>query len=100
MITKEQAKKIGELCIEVKPEIEDAFIFLNSIENDRTLEDVLEMTDEESKAYFDYKRVAHRAGDRMLQLEVPKRKEAIHKAYQMIDNMKKYGVACVAWMPD
>jgi hypothetical protein len=36
----------------------------------------------------------------MLQLEVPKRKEAIHKAYQMIDNMKKYGVACVAWMPD
>jgi hypothetical protein len=100
MMNKTEAKKIADLCIEVRPAVEDAFHFLNSVENDKDIKDILKMSDSESEAYYAYKEAAQSAGDRLLKLSQKERMEAIRKAYQMIDNVKKYGVACVAWMPD
>jgi hypothetical protein len=99
-MTKQEAKSIADLCIEVKPAVEDAFHFLHSIESDKPIKEVLSMSDDEADAYNAYKNVANDAGDRLLKLSRDERMSAIRKAYQMIDNIKKYGVACVAWMPD
>ena len=95
-MTKQEAKHFADLCIEVKPAVEDAFHFLNSVENDKDIKDILKMSEADTDAYFDYKRVAQLAGDRLLKLSHDERMNAIRIAYQMIDNIKKYGVACVA----
>lgn len=99
-MTKEQAKHIANLCIDVKPSVEDAFHFLYSLESSKPIKEVIEMPDEEADVYNAYRDVANKAGDRLVKLSYNERMDAIGKAYKMIDNVKKYGVACVAWMPD
>lgn len=78
---KKDALKIPELLIDVTPAVEDAFHFLYPIEEDATPTDA-----------------ALHAGERLTQS--PDTLGAVNVAYQMIDNIRKYGVACAEWCED
>lgn len=96
-MTSEEIKNIPDLQIEVTPTVEDAFYFLQSLENE--LPDIREdETCEEYEERLDkLTNPSLHAGDRLAQIPYKERMEAIGKAYQMIDNLKKYGVACAQW---
>lgn len=80
-MTKQEALLIPDLQIEVTPAIEDAFYFLQGVEK---RED--DMTDAQVNA-----------GKRLEKYTRDERMEAIHYAYQMLDNIDKYGIACAQW---
>ncbi len=71
-----------DLDIKVTPEIEDAFHFLYGLEKNG--EDI---TEEQLNC------------GKHLRTSYPNEdvKKAVVVAYKMIDNIKKYGVACAAW---
>lgn len=80
-MTKEEAKQVADLQIKVTPAIEDAFHFLYGVENEE--EDI---TDAQANA-----------GKRLEKYSREERMDAVHYAYQMIENIEKYGVACAEW---
>ena len=81
-MTFEEIKNIAELQIEVTPAVEDAFYFLNGIEN----------------SVSDINEAQILCGQRLRSVySEEEAKDAIKKAYMMIDNIKKYGIACAAW---
>lgn len=81
-MTFEEIKNIAELQIEVTPAVEDAFYFLNGIENSES----------------DINEAQILCGQRLHSVySEEEAKDAIKKAYMMIDNIKKYGIACAAW---
>ena len=81
-MTFEEIKNIAELQIEVTPAVEDAFYFLNGIEN----------------SVSDINEAQILCGQRLHSVySEEEAKDAIKKAYMMIDNIKKYGIACAAW---
>lgn len=81
-MTFEEIKNIPDLQIEVNPAIEDAFYFLNGIEN----------------SVSDISEAQILCGQRLHSVySEEEAKDAIKKAYMMIDNIKKYGIACAAW---
>lgn len=81
-MTFEEIKNIPDLQIEVNPAIEDAFYFLNGIEN----------------SVSDINEAQILCGQRLHSVySEEEAKDAIKKAYMMIDNIKKYGIACAAW---
>ena len=81
-MTFEEIKNIPDLQIEVNPAIEDAFYFLNGIEN----------------SVSDISEAQILCGQRLHSFySEEEAKDAIKKAYMMIDNIKKYGIACAAW---
>ena len=66
----------------------------------RNIDEVLAM-DEQQERYYDlFCKASQNAGDRLLKVSREERMEAIHYGYQMIDNIKKYGVACAEWASD
>lgn len=86
-----------DLNIKVTPAIEDAFYFLRSTETE-----IPDPTDEESveeyeKRLSDKLDASQKAGERLCKLPYEERMQAIRKAYQMIDNIKKYGIPCAEW---
>lgn len=99
MTEEERIQREIDLDIEVTPVIEDAFYFLRMLENNET-----ENFDDENESIEDFeKRLCEKytpsqnAGDRLAKIPYQERMEAIHEAYRMIDNIKKYGVACLEW---
>ena len=81
-MTFEEIKNIAALQIEVTPAVEDAFYFLNGIENSES----------------DINEAQILCGQRLHSVySEEEAKDAIKKAYMMIDNIKKYGIACAAW---
>lgn len=97
-MNRQEAIQIPDLCIEVTPAIEDAFFFLNNIENGRSIKEIVDMTDDEYEQYGKSCDAANNAGVRLLKVPHNERWEAIRQAYKMIDNIKKYGVACADWI--
>lgn len=83
-MTKDEALKIPDLYVEVTPEVEDAFYFLYPVENGQ------EPTDASSSAGVRLSRIKDRA----------RLSQTIQSALRMIENVRKYGVACVDWCPD
>ena len=81
---KQDALQIPDLCIEVSPAVEDAFYFLFSV----NLDDV-DSTD-----------ASTRAGQRLISTHKDMSWEAVKTAYNMIDNIEIYGVACAEWCDD
>lgn len=82
-MTFDEIKNIPDLQIEVTPAVEDAFHFLYGMEKRDG-----DLTDAQSNC-----------GERITkEYSKEEAKEAIRKAYQMIDNIDKYGVACAAWV--
>ena len=96
-MTKQEAMQIEELQIDVTPLTEDAFYFLSNIENHKPIKEVLAMSDKQERDYDKFCEAAKHAGDRLLKVSREERMEAIDNAYQMIDNIKKYGIACAEW---
>ncbi len=97
MMTREQALNIPELCIDVDAATEDAFFFLSYAEDQKTVEEMLAMNEEEEREYDLYCDASQHAGDRLTKVPREERMEAIRKAYQMIENKKTYGVPCAEW---
>lgn len=100
MTQEELAQRDADLDIKVTPEIEDAFYFLKLIESDN--EQVFATDDSESPEDYEKRLQLHfqggqNAGDRLTNLPYDERMQAIHYGYQMLDNLKKYGVPCAEW---
>jgi len=89
--------QIEDLRIELTPVIEDAFYFLSHIENPKPIVEVLAMDDQQERDYDLFCQASQHAGERLLKVSREERMEAISYAYQMIDNIKKYGIACAEW---
>ena len=96
-MTRQEAMQIEDLRIELTPVIEDAFYFLSYTENPKPLDEILAMDDQQERDYDLFCQASQHAGDRLLKVSHEERMEAIHYAYQMIDNIKKYGIACAEW---
>ena len=96
-MTKQQALQIPDLRIELDSITEDAFYFLSYTENPKPLEEILEMDERQERDYDLFCQASQHAGDRLTKIPREERMEAIRKAYQMIDNIKKYGIACAVW---
>ena len=86
-----------DLNIEVTPEIEDAFYFLRSVETDIPDAEEDESVEEYEKRLSRLCDAPVRAGQRLEKLPFEERMQVIRKAYQMIDNLKKYGIPCAEW---
>ena len=107
-MTKSEALKIHDLCIEVTPLIEDAFYAFRDIdcrELDRRLNalgDDYVSGDAETDAllqkYLDDLETAEKARQRFMQGDPKERVHAMTAAFQMIDNIEKYGVPCAEWI--
>lgn len=97
-MTKDEALRIPDLCIKVTPIIEDAFYFLNNLENGKSTKEIEAMTDDEWERYDKACEASSNAGERLLKVPREERMEAIRNAYQMIDNIKQYGVPCADWI--
>lgn len=97
-MTKDEALQIPDLCINVTPVVEDAFYFLSHLENQKPIDEILNMSEEEEKDYDLICDASQHAGDRLLKVPKDERMEAVRLAYQMIDNIRKYGVACYDWI--
>lgn len=80
-MTFEEIKQIPDLQIEVTPAVEDAFHFLYGLESS-----VDDITDAQA-----------RCGEHLREYEKEEQQMAVHTAFKMIDNIKKYGVACAEW---
>ena len=88
-----------DLDVNVTPEVEDAFYFLNSLENPKVFDaddDNISVEDYE-KMLADYYDPIHHASERLTSLPKEEAWKAIRQAYRMIDNIKKYGVPCKQW---
>lgn len=82
-MTFDEIKQIPDLQIEVTPAVEDAFHFLYGLEKNG--EDI---TDAQV-----------RCGQRMEhEYSHEESMEAMKKAYKMLDNLDKYGIACAEWI--
>jgi len=99
-MNRQQALTIPDLCIDVDAYTEDAFYFLNHIENRKTTDEDLAMSEEEEKEYDARFQACINAGNRVAELPYHQRMEAIRKAYRMLDNQDKYGVPCASWCKD
>lgn len=95
-------QKEQDLNITVTPIIEDAFYFLKSLEDDNG--ELLKDYENDEESYEEY--VARlnakydgpqHAADRLNSHSPEEVREAVVYAYRMIDNIKKYGVACKDW---
>ena len=97
-MTKAETLQIPDLQVNVTPAVEDAFYFIHSIEKE--LPDATEEeTVEEYEARLDaIVQPGINAGNRLIGLSEEEKWQAIHEAYRMIDNLKKYGVPCAAWV--
>ena len=106
-MTKDEAMKIPELCIEVTPLVEDAFYAFREID-DKELQERLDNLpddyvsgDAETDALMEkfYKDIesAENARLRFMQGSPEERFKAMNAAYQMIENLEKYGVPCAEW---
>ena len=80
-MTFDEIKQIPDLQIDVTPAVEDAFHFLYGLEKGQ---------DSMTEAQL-------RCGKHLEQYPENEKKQAIHEAYRMIDNISKYGIACAAW---
>ena len=96
-MTRQEALLIPDLNINVTPTVEDAFYFLSHVEKQKHIDEILAMTDEEEEAYNASCDASNNAGERLLKVSKEEQMEAIRQAYKMIDNIKKYGVACAEW---
>ena len=97
-MTFDEIKRIPDLQIEVTPAVEDAFYFLRGLEADfpeSPDNETPEEYDERLSKFFD---PSINAGKRLGELEETEKWQAVNSAYQMIDNLKKYGVACAEWV--
>lgn len=82
-MTKEEIAQIPDLQIEVTPAVEDAFHFLYGVEKHDG-----DVTDAQS-----------RCGERLTKdYTREEANEAMKKAYKMLDNLDKYGIACAEWI--
>ena len=108
-MTKEEAMLIPELNIEVTEMVEDAFYGFRDIDDkelDRRLSELPDdydsgdiETDRLMEKYLHDIEMSEKARERWFACQDPKeRMDAVVKAFQMIDNIKKYGVPCVQWM--
>jgi len=100
MTQEELIQREQDLDIEITPEIEDAFYFLRILEKAGEIGndiDENETLEEYEKRLNDEHTPALNAGDRLAKLPYDERMKAIHYGYQMLDNIKKYGVACSEW---
>ena len=96
-MTLDEIKRIPELQIDVTPAVEDAFYFLRTIDSklpDPTDDEPLEEYEARLDAIVD---PGIHAANRLNDLPEDEKWQALHEAYRMIDNLKKYGVACAAW---
>ena len=99
-MTRQEALEIADLCIDVKPSIEDAFFFFNSIVNRKSVQEIIAMSDEESAEYMKYNATACKAGERLLDLTPDDRTEAITTASR-IRRQRRISPGCRAsWKPD
>ena len=96
-MTKKEALQIPDLCIELDSVTEDAFYFLSYTENPKPLEEILEMDERQEREYDLFCQASQNAGDRLTKIPREERMEATRKAYLMLDNIKKYGIACADW---
>ena len=108
-MTKEEAMLIPELNIEVTEMVEDAFYGFRDIDDAELEKRLSEMpddyesgdieTDRLMEKYMKDIEISERARERWFACQDPKeRMDAVLNAFQMIENIKKYGVPCVAWM--
>ncbi len=68
-----------DLNVIVTPAVEDAFFFLSALENGK-------ITDSSVAA-----------GERLTAFDPNESAAAVHSAFQMIDNIRKYGIPCAQW---
>lgn len=86
-----------DLNIEVTPAVEDAFYFLRSTENEipePKEDEPVELYEARLDAMYEN---SAKAGERLAKIPYEERMSAIRSAHKMIDNLKKYGVACAEW---
>lgn len=107
-MTKDEALKIPELCIEVTPLVEDAFYAFREID-DKELQERLDKlpddyvsgdaeTDALMDKYYNDIEMSAKAMERFKQAEQRERFDALVSALKMIENLEKYGVACADWI--
>lgn len=107
-MTKDEALKIPELCIEVTPLVEDAFYAFREID-DKELQERLDRlpddyvsgdakTDALMEKFYSDIESAENARMRFMQGSPAERLKAMNAAYQMIENLEKYGVPCAEWI--
>jgi hypothetical protein len=107
-MTKDEALKIPELCIEVTPLVEDAFYAFRDID-DKELQERLDRlpddyvsgdakTDELMEKFDRDIESAENARMRFMQGTPTERFAAMNAALQMIENLEKYGVPCAEWI--
>lgn len=101
-MTQEELQREEDLNIKLTPAIEDAFYFLNHLDNDNgeILKDI--NNDDESFEEYEARLSAkydppQHAAERLQQYSAEEIRGAVRCAYRMIDNIKKYGVACKEW---
>ena len=97
-MTFDEIKRIPDLQVNVMPAVEDAFYFLHGLEKE--MPDPME---DESAEDFEARLLASvqpsiNAGNRLTELPASEKQMALREAYRMIDNLKKYGVPCAAWV--
>ena len=107
-MTKDEALKIPELCIEVTPLVEDAFYAFRDIDDkelqerlDRLPDDYVSgdpQTDELMEKFDRDIESAENARLRFMQGSPVERLKAMSDAFQMIENLEKYGVPCAEWI--
>lgn len=101
MTQEELIQREEDLDIEVTPVVEDAFYFLRMLEKSGEIGSDIDNEDETVEEYEERLDREHtpslNAGDRLAKIPYHERMEAIHEAYRMLDNIKKYGVACNKW---
>ena len=107
-MTKDEALKIPELCIEVTPLVEDAFYAFRDIDDkelqerlDRLPDDYVSgdpQTDELMDKFYSDIESAENARLRFMQGSPVERLKAMSDAFQMIENLEKYGVPCAEWI--
>lgn len=104
---KEEALLIPELCIDVTPAVEDAFYAFREIESTELDQRLAELPDDyvggdevADRLMKEFeKNIAHAdaARERLRKLPVKEQREAMLTAFQMIENIEKYGVPCAQW---
>lgn len=80
-MTKKEAEKIPDLQIRITPAVEDAFYFLQGLQENGSF-----MTESQIEC-----------GRNLSDYSETEKFEAIHDATRMLRNIEKYGVACAEW---
>ena len=86
-----------DLDIEVTPAIEDAFFFLQRVRKGIPDPEDSETTEEYEERLRKLADPSLKAGERLSLLPDDEKIRAIRYGYQMIDNIKKYGIPCLKW---